>query len=187
MDFIELVVWVLAVVGVLGANLYKQWQRHREMRRPLPRVPPHRVPPAEEAVLLPPAAPAPERPGRFDEADWGRAPRREEAMSLERLLEQVLGEQAEQQVEQGPEQRPQPVAPAEAQPRTLPAREAPVYATAASTIAQRTPGGAPARMLPGQRRRRPLFNPHTDPRAAVIGMTVLGPCRAQAPYEPPGS
>ena len=176
MDAIEVIIWVLAVLGVLVANLYKQWQRHREMRHPrrgplvAQRTPEAQAPPV-------PAAPQEGR-GRFDEDTWGRAPpEADEPVSLEELLEQALGTRAEQAKESAKEAPlPPPV------PQVV--REAPVYTTAAQ---RPTPRAAPvAAPRAGMRRRHPpLFNPHTDLRAAVIGMTVLGPCRALAPYEAP--
>lgn len=184
MESIELIVWLLAVAGVVVANLYKQWRRSKERGLPVERPPrprSSRVPPAEEAVLAPAATPVPaERPSRFDEADWGRGPQREEALSLERLLEQALGERAEEVLE-----KRKPALPTPAARQVAPSvREVPVLSPSAQHVP--TPA-APAR--PGRNRRRhpPLFTPHTDLRAAVIGMTVLGPCRALAPYEAPDS
>lgn len=190
MEFFEVVIWVLAVAGVVLVNLYKQWRQNTEARRR------QRQQRAEQVAT--PLPPAPHEPahepahedgrGRFEEAGWGRAPRREEPMSLERLLEQARARQdVEHAGEQAAEEAVETSHVEEARPTSLPVREAPVYTTAASALSRRTPAMAPPRVASRRRRHRPLFNPHTDLRAAVIGMTVLGPCRALAPYEPPDS
>jgi hypothetical protein len=148
MESIEVLIWVLAVVGVVASNLYKAWRSKQKAGAPRVET---AVPTASPTAPTPPA-PAQGR-GSWNEAAWGRGA--DEAQALPYATEVPLLPEA-----------PPPEAPASALP-----------ATSADLPAATPPA-------PRHRGRRSL---RFDTRQAVIGMTILGPCRALEPYEPPGT
>jgi hypothetical protein len=163
MDSLEVLVWVFFVVAVVVFNLIQQWQR--QARRRLEEKQAQAGAGATRTGA--PAAPAPRAgPGRkpppptpFGAEPWGRAPDRSA------LEEEWLETRARPLPPEVPAQLPVPV------PVPVPVRAKPAPAV---------------RVVPGARvpRQRP-FRTAREVRQGIVAMTVLGPCRALDPYDPP--
>lgn len=193
MDAIEILVWIVFVVGWVFFNLV-QWRRKRERQHQreraaaeaageahvtrVPELPERPVPHPKLPVtyreqasplpsrMLPRVAPA---PSPWADTGWGR--------HAEKLPDEV----AEDLVEAAPA------------PLPLEVPTVPVPEPVAPTLPRRAATPPPPRVQPATRRatspvpvqRRRLFRTSAEVRSAIVGMTVLGPCRALDPYAVP--
>lgn len=131
-------------------------------REPLATGAPAPVPPAKLPVQL---------PVELSETDWGRAP--------EPAAEPVASRS-----------QPRPAAAPNTVPNTVPNTAVPLEVTMAlkslarsRAATERAPAAPVAGVRPHGSARRRYFRSRRDMRAAIVHMTVLGPCRALDPYD----
>jgi len=174
MSVIELLVWGVAIAA---AMVFQVMQKRRQDRDRAQNPPPSQLP---DGLFQPPQAPEPgpvyvpaDGSGGLDGSHWGRATPAPAHAPPPALEETHWGRSAPAH------DVPRPVASLPPRGQHLPVPLSALHATvsvAAPSLAARQD------WHPTRRTRSAFFRTRKDVRRAVIGMTVLGPCRALAPY-----
>jgi hypothetical protein len=172
MELTELLVWGIAIAA---AMVFQIVQKRRQERERAQQPPPSQLP---DGLFQPPQQPVPgpaytqgERPSALDEQQWGRGTQKPTPAPA---LEEIHWGRGAPVPEV-----PAPVAPLPVRGQHLPVPLSALHSTV--PVAAQPPRVSQA-WHPTRRTRSAFFRTRADVRKAVIGMTVLGPCRALAPY-----
>jgi hypothetical protein len=173
MELIELLVWGIAIAAALAFQVI---QKRRQDRERALNPPPSQLP---DGLFQPPQGPesgdayeTSDRPGGgLDDTRWGRGTQK--STPTPGLEEIHWGRSAP-----APES-PAPVAPLPPRGQHLPI---PLSALHSTVPVAAEPARIREAWHPTRRTRVAFFRNRDEVRKAVIGMTVLGPCRALAPY-----